>query len=100
MKIIGSATIIINTEFEGLPNDQLVSPANWVHHVPYILPQGRMTWENPFAKRGAEDGEERDEEEEEKTDEEANEPEPEPESGPAILGPLNNDEGRFLLIFA
>jgi hypothetical protein len=57
-----------------------------------------MTWENPFAKRGGEDGEEQGDDEEEKTDEEANEPEPEPESGPVILGPLNNDEGNILLI--
>lgn len=56
-----------------------------------------MTWENPFAKRGSEEAEEN-EEDEEKTDEEANEPEPEPESGPAILGPLNNDEGIYIFV--
>ncbi|KAJ3019554.1 Radial spoke head protein 4 A, partial [Thoreauomyces humboldtii] len=55
--------IIINPEYETLPNDQLVDPANWVHHVPYVLPQGRVTWENPTPpKANDEDGEDGDEE--------------------------------------
>lgn len=34
-----NATIIVNPDFEGLPNDALSQLSNWVHHVPYILPQ-------------------------------------------------------------
>ena len=91
-----SATIIINTEYEGLPNDQLLNTANWVHHVPYILPQGRITWENPFAGAKGEGDEEKEEEEEEKEEEGENTTQ-EPETGPTILSPLNADEGEWFL---
>ncbi|KAI9351233.1 radial spokehead-like protein-domain-containing protein [Obelidium mucronatum] len=91
-------TIIINPEFEGLPNDSLLMLSNWVHHVPYILPQGRVTWENPFASlaKNNEDGDEGgdDEEKEEGEGEEEENPAEtaEPETGPPLLTPLANDE--------
>ncbi|KAJ3031980.1 UNVERIFIED_CONTAM: Radial spoke head protein 4 A [Siphonaria sp. JEL0065] len=92
-------TIIINPEFEGLQNDSLLLLSNWVHHVPYILPQGRVTWENPFASlaKNSEDEEGGDDEEKEDGDgggeEEENPAETaEPETGPPLLTPLASDE--------
>ncbi|KAI9343476.1 radial spokehead-like protein [Zopfochytrium polystomum] len=94
-------TIIINPEFEGVGNATLLSPSNWVHHVPYILPQGRVTWENPLAnlpKKGGEDGDgddgdgdgsDGDGEGDGDGDEAEN---VEPETGPPILSPLVADE--------
>ncbi|XP_063719619.1 radial spoke head protein 4 homolog A-like [Symsagittifera roscoffensis] len=79
---------IENPEFEGVTARDLVDPsnANWVHHVQYLLPQGRCTWFNPAAQRGEEEmDEEEDEEEREEPDE------PEPESGPALLTPISED---------
>jgi radial spoke head protein 4A len=35
----GNAAIIINTEYEGLTNENLLVSSNWVHHTPYVLPQ-------------------------------------------------------------
>jgi radial spoke head protein 4A len=35
----GNAAIIINTEYEGLTNENLLASSNWVHHTPYVLPQ-------------------------------------------------------------
>jgi radial spoke head protein 4/6 len=82
-------SIIINPEFEGIANDQMATLTNWAHHVPYILPQGRTTWENPFAKPEGKEDEERDEDEDEE-----NEQQIEPESGPNILSPVQNDESN------
>ncbi|KND01845.1 uncharacterized protein SPPG_03635 [Spizellomyces punctatus DAOM BR117] len=87
--------IIINPEFESLSPEQLIDPANWVHHVPYILPQGRVTWENPLGQKGEEEANE-DEDEEEGSDAGEGEEEREnvePETGPGILSPLSSDEG-------
>ena len=41
-----------NPDFEGIPLRELIDPSlsNWVHHVQYILPQGRCTWFNPLQK--------------------------------------------------
>ena len=70
--------------------------SNWVHHVPYILPQGRTSWENPF---GSEEDEENEEEgSEEEASEEENETERvEPETGPQLLTPISQDEGKYLI---
>ncbi|KAJ3094292.1 Radial spoke head protein 4 A, partial [Physocladia obscura] len=97
--------IIINPEYEGLPNDALLTLSNWVHHVPYILPQGRVTWENPFAalaKPDAEDGDGGDDEDEKEDDNAGggsggddgeDQQALEPETGPPLLTPLSsNDE--------
>jgi len=87
----GPQPIIVNTEFETLSNDQLLDISNWVHHVPYILPQGRTSWENPF---GSEEDEENEEEgSEEEGSEEENEAERvEPETGPQLLSPISQDD--------
>ncbi|KAJ3286941.1 Radial spoke head protein 4 A [Rhizoclosmatium sp. JEL0117] len=92
-------TIIINPEFEGLQNDSLLLLSNWVHHVPYILPQGRVTWENPYASlsKGGEDGEDEGDDEEKEEGEGGEEEEDpaataEPETGPPLLTPLASDE--------
>ncbi|ORX86769.1 hypothetical protein BCR32DRAFT_324838 [Anaeromyces robustus] len=87
----GPQPIIVNTEFEALSNDQLLDLSNWVHHVPYILPQGKTSWENPF---GSEEDEENEEEgSEEEGSEEENEAERvEPESGPQLLTPISQDD--------
>jgi len=87
----GPQPIIVNTEFEALTNDQLLDISNWVHHVPYILPQGRTSWENPF---GSEEDEENEEEgsEEEGSEEENESERVEPETGPQLLSPISQDE--------
>jgi radial spoke head protein 4A len=87
----GPQSIIVNSEYEVLSNDQLLDISNWVHHVPYILPQGRTSWENPF---GSEEDEENEEEgSEEEASEEENETERvEPETGPQLLTPISQDE--------
>lgn len=84
---VGRENFVINTEFEPIPIRDLIdtSLSNWVHHVQYILPQGRCRWWNPMQKN------EDDMTEEE--EEEAEEPEePEPESGPPLLTPLSEDQ--------
>ncbi|TPX30627.1 hypothetical protein SmJEL517_g05852 [Synchytrium microbalum] len=80
-------TIIINPDFPGSPNSSLLDPNQWVHHVPYILPQGRTTWANPNPPK--EEGEGGDEE---NAAEEPEQEPVEPESGPAILRNLADDE--------
>jgi radial spoke head protein 4A len=89
----GNMPIIINPEYEGLSNDQLLNVANWVHHTPYILPQGRVTWEAPKVIKEKTE-EEKEEEEEEEAEEEAA---PEPEAGPAPLNTIASDEGTLFL---
>lgn len=81
-------TFVVNPEFEGLSVSELIDTSftNWVHHIQYILPQGRCSWFNPNQKKDEE------EEEEEEEDEEREEPdEPEPEVGPPLLTPLSED---------
>jgi len=73
-----------------------LNTANWVHHVPYLLPQGRMTWENPFEAK--ESDEPKDEEDEEEKEEENDAINVEPETGPAMLTAVNSDEGNIDLI--
>ncbi|KAJ1566492.1 Radial spoke head protein 4 A [Cladochytrium tenue] len=90
-------TIVVNSEFEGTSNTALLSAEGWVHHVPYILPQGRVTWENPSAGGGGGGGGDGDDDGGEGSDgagegdgEEAEAPEP--ETGPPLLTPLSADE--------
>jgi radial spoke head protein 4A len=87
----GSAPIIINPEYEGNSNEQLLSISNWIHHIPYILPQGRVLFEAPKllkeeAEKNEDEADEEDEGEEENT--------VEAETGPAVLNPVNNDDGN------
>ncbi|EDV20309.1 Radial spoke head protein 4-like protein A [Trichoplax sp. H2] len=81
-------SFIVNLEFEGLSLKELLEPSlsNWVHHVQYLLPQGRCTWFNPTEKP-------EDDFEDEEDDEEREEPdEPEPETGPPLLTPISEDD--------
>lgn len=91
--IIASPPIVINPEFEGIPNDQLINVSNWVHHVPYVLPQGKVTWESPKVVKEEVAGEEGEEKEEEEEAEDESTP-AEPETGPAPLTPISSDEGK------
>ncbi|KAL7746710.1 hypothetical protein RI367_007990 [Sorochytrium milnesiophthora] len=100
----GSQNIIVNTEFEVLPNEALLSLDSWVHQTPYILPQGRTTWVNPRAIiKAGEDGAD-DEEAGDDADDKGSEAgsetqgatggsegEPEPEHGPPLLTPVSDD---------
>jgi radial spoke head protein 4A len=81
-----------------------LNPSSWVHHVPYILPQGRVTWENPTPKKGGRgedgdgdggDGDDDDagnDDDQDDSDKDPTDAPLEPESGPAILSPLSNDD--------
>lgn len=82
----GRTEFVENPDFEGVPVRELADPTmgNWVHHVQYVLPQGRCTWFNPLEK-----DEDAEDEEEEEEKEEADEPEP--ELGPPLLTPLSED---------
>ncbi|XP_012888238.1 PREDICTED: radial spoke head protein 4 homolog A [Dipodomys ordii] len=77
-----------NPEFEGIQVVDLVeSLSNWVHHVQYILPQGRCNWFNPTQKN-----EEEEEEIEEEKEEKGEEPDYiEQEVGPPLLTPISED---------
>ncbi|XP_013391199.1 radial spoke head protein 4 homolog A [Lingula anatina] len=86
----GRDSYVPDPDFEGLTMAELADPEirYWVHHVPYILPQGRTKWFNPVHLKHQEemdDGEEEDEEREEAD-------EPEPEVGPPLLTPILEDE--------
>ncbi|CAH6778212.1 radial spoke head protein 4 homolog A [Phodopus roborovskii] len=75
-----------NPDFEGVQVTELVeSLSSWVHHVQYILPQGRCTWFNPIQKN--------EEEEEEEDDEEKGEGPDyiEQNVGPPLLTPISED---------
>ncbi|XP_021030758.1 radial spoke head protein 4 homolog A isoform X1 [Mus caroli] len=78
-----------NPDFEGIQVIDLVeSLSNWVHHVQYILPQGRCNWFNPIQK------DEEEEEEEEEDEEKGEEPDYiEQEVGPPLLTPISEDLG-------
>lgn len=73
-----------NSDFEGIQVIDLVeSLSNWVHHVQYILPQGRCNWFNPIQKE---------EEEEEEDEDKGEEPDYiEQEVGPPLLTPISED---------
>ncbi|KAL6046090.1 hypothetical protein STEG23_023634 [Scotinomys teguina] len=74
-----------NPDFEGIQVTDLVeSLSNWVHHVQYILPQGRCTWFNPIQKN--------EEEEEEEDEDKGEEPDYiDQEVGPPLLTPISED---------
>ncbi|CAF4657953.1 unnamed protein product, partial [Rotaria socialis] len=77
-----------NEDFKGATLSELLDEElnGWVHHVQYILPQGRTKWWNP--------GENVDKEEEENEEEEemkAETEEIEPEQGPPLLTPIGAD---------
>jgi len=85
----GRTEFVENPDYEGVPLRELVDPtlASWVHHVQYVLPQGRCTWFNPTQRGDVEEEEEEEEEEDEKEEPD----EPEPEVGPPLLTPLSED---------
>ncbi|XP_033734834.1 radial spoke head protein 4 homolog A-like [Pecten maximus] len=78
---------VTNLDFEGLPLRDLTDSSlqHWVHHVQYILPQGRCQWHNPVQKNEEDFEDEEEEEEREEPDE------PEPEVGQPLLTPLSED---------
>ena len=85
-----------NVDFEGLSLQELTDPLmhNWVHHVQYILPQGRCTWFNSFEKPEDDfEDEDLDDEDEEETDEAT------PETGPPLLATVAGDAGRLINLF-
>ncbi|KAI9184100.1 hypothetical protein H9P43_003153 [Blastocladiella emersonii ATCC 22665] len=96
-----NTAIIVNAEYEVLPNESMLTLDNWVHQIPYVMPQGRTVWVNPVKSGGdGEDGdgernedEERDDEDDETGDATGGESEREiePEIGPALLTPLIED---------
>uniref|UniRef100_A0A3Q3WFZ7 Uncharacterized protein n=1 Tax=Mola mola TaxID=94237 RepID=A0A3Q3WFZ7_MOLML len=78
-----------NPDFESVPVSEMVeSLSSWVHHVPYILEQGRCTWVNLKL------GEDLNEEEVAEMREEDPD-EQEPEVGPPLLTPLSEDAEMF-----
>uniref|UniRef100_F6Z8X8 Radial spoke head component 4A n=1 Tax=Monodelphis domestica TaxID=13616 RepID=F6Z8X8_MONDO len=86
-----------NPDFEGIRVTDLVeSLSNWVHHVQYILRQGRCNWFNPIQKNEDEEAEKEEEEEEEEEEDEVEEKREEPaniekEVGPPLLTPISED---------
>ncbi|CAH8573286.1 unnamed protein product [Dicrocoelium dendriticum] len=93
----GGGQITINEDYEPLPMTQLASPKveHWVHHVPYILPQGRVTWWNPSSS-DFDETEQIPEEEEEEEEEGAGKAHPSlPESGLPILSRVSLDAPIF-----
>jgi radial spoke head protein 4A len=85
-------TIIVNPDYEGVANEALINLNSWVHHVPYILPQGRTTWVNPVRKENEsnDDDDDASNDDDASRNDDANEPSP--ETGPSILTPLARDE--------
>jgi radial spoke head protein 4A len=96
--------VVLNSDFEWPGLETLMSPENWVHHMPFLLPQGRTVWANPFPpteqqEREPEEGdeEEGDQEEEGANNENSEENgEVEPETGPSILTPVSDDARKYL----
>ncbi|ORZ31730.1 radial spokehead-like protein [Catenaria anguillulae PL171] len=108
-----NTAIIVNAEYEVLPNDAMLSLDNWVHQMPHVLPQGRTVWVNPVPEKeegdeggeggdggggGDEEAEEKDEDEDEEDGGDSGnatrgdaEQEIEPESGPALLTAVTED---------
>jgi radial spoke head protein 4/6 len=85
----------MNPEYEKSANEAFLNLENWVHHIPYILPQGRVVWQNPYPKpEGADEQDEENENGEEKEEW----PVAEPEAGPELLTSIAQDEGeRYIL---
>ncbi|XP_076165791.1 radial spoke head protein 4a [Ptiloglossa arizonensis] len=83
-------TLTENVHYDPLSVKNLVDPsmANWCHHVPYILKQGRTVWWNPVKE---DEEEEVGEEEEALGDEEEKKNNDQREVGPPLLTPLSED---------
>ncbi|BHF70777.1 Radial spoke head protein 4 A [Sparganum proliferum] len=77
-----------NEEYEPLTVAELADPSvtNWVHHAPYLLPQGRTKWINVIQK---DESDSEDSEASSKTEEIDL---PEPETGPPLLTPIAEDQ--------
>jgi len=77
-----------NEDFKGAPLSELIDEElnGWVHHVQYILPQGRTKWWNP-----SENADKEEEENEEEEEMKAGTEEIEPEQGPPLLTPVGTD---------
>ncbi|KAJ3338512.1 Radial spoke head protein 4 A [Gonapodya sp. JEL0774] len=91
-------TIIVNPEYRTPPPGELQVASSWVHHVPYILPQGRVNWEAPPKTPSKETTEGKDGEEEGEEDEGGSEGGDDgsggaqgKESGPAVLTAVAED---------
>lgn len=93
-------------EYEPPEFEELLDLATWVHHRPYIYPQGRVNWMTQKkaavaykALMAEEETEEEgddglaavDDDNEEMMEEVEEEPEEEPEEGPDILTPIEED---------
>ena len=91
----GRDTFVENEEFVGLALAELVDPSlgAWVHHVQYILPQGRCSWWNPQEARrgGSRAGDDDDDDDDGDTGGGAEEDGVEPESGQPLLTPISED---------
>ncbi|KAI9223271.1 radial spokehead-like protein [Blastocladiella britannica] len=104
-----NTALILNAEYEVLPNEAMQHLDNWVHQMPYVLPQGRTVWVNPIPPKeeggeenGAggqgEDGEDGGDGAGDGEDDESGDAtgggtdhDVEPEAGPALLTPVTED---------
>ena len=91
----GRETFVENEEFVGLALADLVDPSlgAWVHHVQYILPQGRCSWWNPQEARrsGSRAGDDDDDDDGDAAGGGTEEEAVEPERGPPLLTPISED---------
>lgn len=67
----------LNADYENAENESFLNPEQWVHHTPFILPQGRAEWVDTTVKK----------------EDEEDVPEVEPETGPEFLRTVGSDEG-------
>ncbi|XP_065660533.1 radial spoke head protein 4 homolog A isoform X3 [Hydra vulgaris] len=90
---------IQNMEFEGIPISDLSDPSNtfWVHHCPYILPQGRTVYFNPNASVSLNASKSEGVEEEEGEEEISDDDEVPIEVGPSLLTSVSEDKGINLV---
>ncbi|VDP76373.1 unnamed protein product [Echinostoma caproni] len=86
-----------NPDYESIPAEQLVTGGleQWVHHIPYILPQGRVTWWNPSRTSGEEMEDVMEDEDEDEGGDQSKPPPPRPERGPPILSKIASDLAIF-----
>ena len=86
--------VVLNTDFEWPSVEALLHLDSWVHHIPYILPQGRTTYTKARkldAKDQAAESEAAKDDEEKKEEEEGDE-DPNVETGPPLLAPVSEDK--------
>ncbi|KAK9876746.1 hypothetical protein WA026_014984 [Henosepilachna vigintioctopunctata] len=83
----------VNPKYDPVPLKDLTdgSMSFWVHHVQYILPQGRTSWWSPIPAPEEPDEAEAEDLAEEDEDEKPKMAGPEPETGPPLLTPLSED---------